>query len=140
MSQALPFPDQGLVASAEAAGFRAVRDEYSVQIYHGLDRMFWVRVETAPADRVVVSDLTIGGCSAVDAALALGLAVEMADKAHMTGFRFRDVAPLPDTLERRLHELRAVLGALAKARSRFVAEWRVQSHDEKIDILAVVCR
>lgn len=140
MSSPLPFPDRNLAASAETAGFVARRDEYSAQVCHRTDRLFWIRVEVGPPDVIRVSDMTLGSCTSAEAALALALAVEVAGKAHLSAFHFLDVAPLPGDFDRRMQEVRAVLGALAKARSRFVADWRMQRHDEKVDVLAMVAR
>lgn len=140
MSSALPFPDRNLAALAETAGFVALRDEFSAQVHHVTDRRFWIRVEVGPSEFIRVSDLALGGRSVAEAALALAHAVEVAGQAHRSAFHFLDIAPLPGDLDHRLQQVRAVLGALAKARSRFVAGWQVQSRNDKFDVFAMVER
>lgn len=68
-------------------------DEFSVQISHRTDRMFWLRIDRSVPDAIIVSDLKRSEVDVGVAAAALDLAIAGVTSAAPASLVFLDVIP-----------------------------------------------
>ncbi len=129
--------DQQIEMKAKALGFAKRDDAFSVQIMHSDFPRFFIRIERAAGDRIILSDLFLDGPDLASAVVALDFEVRAVSASESLGIRIRDIAPMGQSARNGAgveDTFRLVLTGLAKTRGRFLANWAVHEIDGKTDI------
>ena len=115
-------------------GFQVRRDDYSLQLWARVDRLFFIRIDT-DTPGLVISDLHPGGLPHALVVQALGYAIDHAGRSKACMLTVRDIAPNGD-VDARAAGLHAILALYATRRRLALSSWELVARGARTDLAA----